>query len=328
MEKTLRRHAAVMGVAASAALLLAGCGSGGSSSSSDASTGGTQAITVGTSPAILNVSLYYAAQSGLFAKQKLSETPDVLTSGEAATPLLLNGQIQFAANDPVGVITAISENVPVEFVAAAGYPSTDPSKDITGLMVKPSIKSAADLNGKTIAVNALDGNLELAARDAIDKAGGDSSSMKFVVMSLQSMDAAVEAGKVGGAVESEPFITAGKLSGLSDLLSVASTSEPGVPTVVYMTSKAYASSHPDTVREFIAALNAADSALSSSPATIRSVAVKSTGAPASLLAKSNLPVFTSATITLSSLDELQNLMIKYKLLSKKIDLSKYIFSGS
>jgi NitT/TauT family transport system substrate-binding protein len=325
MKKAAKRQAMVLSAAASLSLLVAACGS---SSSAGATASGTQAITVGTSPAILNVSLYYAAQSGLFTKNQLSETPKVLTSGEAATPLLLNGQIQFAANDPVGVITAISENVPVVFVAAAGYPSTDPSKDITGLMVKPSIKSAADLDGKTIAVNALGGNLELAAKAAIDKAGGNSSSMKFVVMSLQTMDAAVESGKVAGAVESEPFITSGKSSGLSDLLSVASTAEPGVPTVVYMTSKSFASSHPDEVTKFIASLNAADSALSKSPATIRAVAVKSTGAPAALLAKSNLPVFTSAAVSLASLDELQNLMIKYKLLSKKIDLSNYIFSGS
>jgi NitT/TauT family transport system substrate-binding protein len=329
-----RRRALVLGATASAALLLAACGSAGSTSGSGStssggsSADGSQAITVGTSPAILNVSLYYAAQSGLFTKNKLSETPDVLTSGEAATPLLLNGQIQFAANDPVGVITAISQNVPVEFVAAAGYPSSNPAQDITGLMVKPSVKSAASLDGKTVAVNALGGNLELAAKAAIDKAGGDSSSINFVVMSLQSMDAAVESGKVAAAVESEPFITSGKASGLSDLLPVASTAEPGVPTVVYMTSKSYAASHPQQVKEFIAALNASDAVLSQSPSTIRSVAVKSTGAPASLLAKSSLPVFKSADISLSSLNELENLMIKYKLLTKHINLSDDVFSGS
>jgi NitT/TauT family transport system substrate-binding protein len=329
MKIATKHHAAALSVAASLLLLLtAACGSSASSSAGGTAANGTQAITVGTSPAILNVSLYYAAQSGLFAKNGLSETPKILASGEEATPLLLNGQIQFAANDPVGVITAISKNVPVVFVAAAGYPSTDPSKDITGLMVKSSIKSAAGLNGKTIAVNALGGNLELAAKAAIDNAGGDSSSMKFVAMSLPTMNAAVESGKVAGAVASEPFITSGKESGLSDLLPVASTAEPGVPTVVYMTSKSYASSHAGAVSKFIASLNASESALSKSAATVRSVAVKSTGTAGSLLAKSNLPVFKSAGISLSSLDELQNLMIKYKLLNQKIDLSKYIADGS
>ena len=98
MGSTARRRALLLGATASAALLLAACGSSGSSSSTADTASGSQAITVGTSPAILNVSLYYAVQSGLFSKNKLSVTPDVLPSGEAATPLLLNGQIQFAAN--------------------------------------------------------------------------------------------------------------------------------------------------------------------------------------------------------------------------------------
>jgi NitT/TauT family transport system substrate-binding protein len=309
---------------ASLSLLLIGCGGSSSGAGASPSPSGVQSITVGTSPAILNVSLYYAVQSGIFAKNGLDVTPKVLASGEEATPLLLNGQIQLAASDPVGVITAISKNLPLLFVAAAGYPPTDPSKDIVWLMVKPSIKSAADLNGKTIAVNALGGNLQLAAMAAIDQAGGDSSSMKFVVMAIPAMNAAVQLGTVAAAVNSEPFVTAGKAAGLSNLLSVTATSEQGIPTVVYMTSKEYASSHPAVVQAFLKSLNAANADLAQDPAKVRSVAVTSTGAPASLVANINLPLFKSATITLDWLNRLQDLMIKYKLLTKKIDLSKYI----
>ena len=328
MTEVTKLWTATLSVAASLSLLLTGCGSSGGPGSSPSSganpSGGVQSVTVGTSPAILNVSLYYASQSGIFGKNGLDVTPKVLASGEEAIPLLLNGQIQFAASDPVGVITAISKNLPVVFVAAAGYPPTDPSKDIIGLLVKPSIKSAADLNGKTIAVNALGGNLELAAMAAIDQAGGDSSSMKFVVMALPAMNAAVQSGTVAAAVDSEPFVTSGKQAGLSNLLPITATSEPGIPTVVYMTSKSYASSHGDVVKAFLKSLNAANTDLAQDPAKVRSVAVTSTGAPAALLANINLPLFKSATLTLDSLNRLQDLMIKYKLLTKKLDLSKSI----
>jgi NitT/TauT family transport system substrate-binding protein len=252
----------------------------------------------------------------------------VLTSGAAATPLLLNGQIQFAAADPVGVISAISKNVPVELVAAAGYSPPQPSKDVTGVMVQPSITSAAELNGKTIAVNALGGNLQVAAEAALDEAGADSSTMKFVVMSIPAMNAAVKAGTVDAAVNTEPFITGGELEGLSELTPVVSISEPGVPPVVYMTSKSYAESNPEAVSSFVAALNEADSELSKSPAKVRAVAVKSTGAPAALVAQINLPDFSGAELNLAPLDELQELMIKYGLLSDKLDLSEYVAGGS
>ena len=340
---TRARHGIGLIAVLACAVLVAACGSSGGGSSSSSSTAESSAttqtgaettssettgITVGTSPAILNVSLYAAQEEGFFAKNGLDMTPKVLTSGAAATPLLLNGQIQFAAADPVGVITAISKNVPVEFVASAGFSPPQPEKDVTGVMVSPSIKSAEELNGKTVAVNALGGNLQLAAEAALDKAGADSSTMKFVVMALPAMNAAVKAGTVDAAVDSEPFITAGKGEGLSELTPAVSVSEPNVPPVVYMTSKSYAESNPEVVERFVAALGEADSALAKSPATVRKIAVKSTGAPAALLAKINLPEFKGAEISNSWLEELQELMVEYGLLSEKIDLSEDITGGS
>jgi NitT/TauT family transport system substrate-binding protein len=332
---------AIAALACAASVAACGSSGGGSSSSSSNAESGTTAqtgsettssettdITVGTSPAILNVSLYAAQEEGTFAKNGLNMTPKVLTSGAAATPLLLNGQIQFAAADPVGVITAISKNVPVEFVASAGFSPPDPEKDVTGVLVDPSIKNAAELNGKTVAVNALGGNLQLAAEAALDKAGADSSTMKFVVMALPAMNAAVKAGTVDAAVDSEPFITAGKGEGLSELTPVVSVSEPNVPPVVYMTSKSYAESNPEVVESFVTALGEADAALAKSPAKVRKIAVKSTGAPAALLAKINLPEFNGAEVSNSWLEELQELMIEYGLLSEKLDLSEYIAGGS
>jgi len=41
----------------------------------------------------------------------------VVQSGAAAIPLLLNGQLQFAAADPVSAIVAASKNIPVTVVA-------------------------------------------------------------------------------------------------------------------------------------------------------------------------------------------------------------------
>jgi len=314
-----------MGLAAAISLLLVACGSGGGSGASGSggtsSNAGTTKLTVGTSPAILNVSLYHASQAGIFAKNGLDVTPKVIASGEQAIPLLLNGQIQFAASDPVGVITAISNNIPVTFVAPAGFPSADPSHDFTGVLVKPSITAAAGLDGKTVAVNAIGSILQLAAESSIDLAGGDSSSIKFIVMSLPQMAAAVKGGQVDAAVVSEPYLTLGKEQGLSDLLSVASTAVPNVPTVVYVTSKSYASSHPDIVKEFAASLMSANTDLTKNPNEIRTVAVTSTGTSAATLAKINLPDFKPEPLSVDALNQLQTLMIKYKLITKQVDLS-------
>ncbi|MDQ1496266.1 MAG: hypothetical protein QOG69_2749 [Actinomycetota bacterium] len=302
----------------------AGSSTSGSSiagSGSAGSTGAATKLSVGSSPAILNVSLYYAAQSGIFAKNGLAVTPKVIASGQQAIPQLLNGQIQFAASDPVGVINAIAHNLAVEFVAPAGFPGANPAGDITGLLVKSSITKASDLNGKTVAVNAIGGILQLAAESVIDSSGGNSSSIKFVVLSLPQMAAAVKAGTVDGAVASEPFLSQGVKAGLKDLSSVAATAAPEVPTVVYMTSKSYATSHPDIVKSFAASLMEANTYLTAHPEEIRTVAVKSTGTSADILAGIQLPAFKPEPLSLDALNQLQTLMVKYKLLDKPIDLS-------
>jgi NitT/TauT family transport system substrate-binding protein len=319
----MRRSAVVAGLA-TVSLILAACGSGGGADTQgDAS--GTTTLTVGSTPSILNASLFYASQDGIFKNNGLQVTPKIIPSGEQAIPLLLNGQLQFTASDPVGVISALSHNLSVTFVCPAAYPSPDPARDFTGLLVKPSITMAADLNGKTVAVNAIGAILQLGAEAAIDAAGGDSSSIKFVAMSFKQMAAAVKGGQVAGAVLPEPTLTMGEEQGLKSLLSV--TSAPGlhdVPTVVYITSKAYASSHPDVVDKFAASLMSANTNLSKDPAQVRTVAVKSTGTSADLLAKIEIPDFRTEPLSVDQLDKLQTVMIKYKVLTKQVDLSDSI----
>jgi len=306
----MRRSAVVAGLAATISLFLVGCGSGAADTQSDASFG-TTSLTVGSTPSILNASLFHASQDGIFKSNGLQVTPKIIPSGEQAIPLLLNGQLQFAASDPVGVINALSHNLTVTFVCPAAYPSPDPAQDFTGLLVKPSITTAAGLNGKTVAVNAIGAILQLGAKAAIDAAGGDSSSIKFVAMSFKQMAAAVKGGQVDGAVLPEPSLTQGKEQGLQSLLSV--TSSPGlheVPTVVYITSKAYASDHPDVVDKFAASMKSANTELGKDPAQVRMVAAKSTGTSADLLAKIKLPDFRPEPLSMDQLDQLQTVMIK------------------
>ena len=284
-------------------------------------------ITVGSTSALQNVSLYLAAQNDTFKQHNMKVTPQTVTSGQEAIPLLLNGQIQFTAADSLGAILAIAHKVPLVFVAPAAYTPSDPSRDSTGLLVKgnSSITTASGFNGKTIAVNAIGGIVQLAAEASIDLAGGDSSSIKFVEIPFPQMLAAIQGGKVDGGVEAEPYVTLGKDSGLRNVLSVTSKTMAGVPTVVYVTSKAYAASHPGIVTAFAKSLVAANTELAKDPEKIRTVGAKSTSVPPAALARMTLPVFRPTPMTVSSLLKLQVLMVKYKLLPSPLKLAPFVF---
>ena len=223
------RRVRVVAVGFAGLLLVAGCsssksGSASSATSGPATTSGTSepttAITVGTAPTLSGTSFYLATQDGIFAKNHLSATPKVTTSGAEAIPLLLNGQIQFTVSDAVGAIKAISQKLPLEIIAQGPIVSPDPAKDNSGLVVGSSITNVQDLAGKTVAVNALGSFSELAAEKSIDSAGGDSSKVKFVELPIPQMAAAVKAGTVAGAAISEPFLSAAKAEGGTDLRSI------------------------------------------------------------------------------------------------------------
>lgn len=327
MAKHFRSASLTAMLVAGAVVLLSACGSG-SADGSGPSSGGSAGVTsvkVGTSPTLTNASLYLATQDGTFKAHKLTATPQQVTSGAQALPLLLNGQIQFTAADPLGAIKAISEKMPVKIVGQGSVNSTEAAKDSTVLVVGPGkVTSVAGLSGKTVAVNALGGLAQVAAQAAIDAKGGTSRDVRFVEMSFTQMVAAVENGKVDGAVLNEPFVSQARSAGLADLMPVMSTSIPTVPNIVYLTSESYAKSHPDVVKAFSESMDAANATLGGDPAKIRQVAAESTTTSADVLAKIVLPTFPARPLTQQPLDTLQTLMVKYGILDSPIDLNPYM----
>jgi NitT/TauT family transport system substrate-binding protein len=332
------RKPAQLALIALVGLLAAACSSANSGTSSSVSStssasgasGASTTLKVGTSPTLSNASLYLAGENGLFTSHDLAVTMQLETSGAEAVPQLLNGQIQFTAADPLGALVAISEKVPLVIVAQANVVSPNAAQDTSGLLVSghSGITDAADLAGKTVAVNALDSLSEVTTEAAIDAAGGDSAKVKFVELPIPQMIAAVQRGTVQGAVLNEPYVTQAKEAGLTDLLPPMAKTIPGVPQLVYVTSKSYADSHPAVVQAFAASINAADGDLSHSPSLIRSVGEKSTTVGAGVLAKIVLPTFTSTGLSTSSLARLEQLMVKYKVLKSPLQLSAYIVSAA
>ena len=67
------------------------------------------------------------------------------------------------------------------------------------------IKSAKDLEGKTVAVNTLNNIVHLMALAWVDKNGGNSSKIKFVEIPFPQMEPALVAGKVDAISVQEPF---------------------------------------------------------------------------------------------------------------------------
>lgn len=287
------------------------------------------AITVGTSPALTNTSLYLARDDGHFAAAGLDATIELTQSGAQAVPLLLNGETQFTAADPVAAMIAMGEGVPLAFVVPANMVPADPAADSTGLVVQGQgpIASVADLTNRTVAVNALNSSSHLAALRTIDKLGGDSSTVNFVEIPFPEMVGAVGQGRVDAAVVNEPFVTAGRGAGLRSIAAPAAEALGGLPLVMYVAASTPSGPSPEVIDAFVEAMTAANAYLGENPAQIRTIGATSTQTPQDLLERVALPVFSGVLPGPDDMSGYVDLMIEYGFVSEDFTLPPTAFAS-
>ncbi len=308
-----------------ATVILAGCGSSSTPSSGGGPTtagaaGATTKLTVGMGQRVFTAPMTTDA----FSAAGLDVTQQTLNSGAAGVPLLLNGQLQFIEADAVGVLTAISKNIPLVIVGVVTSSATTPAADNTGVFVKPDspIQSAADLSGKKVAVNAVGGGAQLSAAASIDKLGGDSSKVNFVELPPATIIPYVLNGTVDAGVTTEPVV------GVKAIIRPLATGTPGAPQIVWATTQSYLAQNRGVVEKFSAAAAKANTYLSTHPEAIRKIVLNdpTINMTPEQAASMPLPQFTPVDIQKSALQPLVDLMVKFKVIKSPVDLNKAVFT--
>jgi NitT/TauT family transport system substrate-binding protein len=111
-----------------------------------------------------------------------------------------------------------------------------------------------DLNGKTVAVGALNSVAEIAPAVWIDKNGGDSSTVKFVEVPFGAMPAAIQAARVDAAWIAEPFIAVATRNGRAVGYGFDGISKHFLVSS-WFTTPQWAKDHADLVKRFAAVMH-------------------------------------------------------------------------
>jgi NitT/TauT family transport system substrate-binding protein len=166
-------------------------------------------------PAVLNVAgvpedsitaALYADQSGLFAKNGLAVKLSSERSGSAIASGVAGGAYQIAKSSLVSLILARGRGIPFVLVAPGGYYSSSSPNTAMLVAKESSLKSAADLNGKTVAVSALGDLYTLSTKEWMAKNGGDPDSIKLVELPISAVPDAVAAGRIDAGMVIEPVL--------------------------------------------------------------------------------------------------------------------------
>lgn len=275
-----------------AALLLAGGMLAGSTAFAQAP---LTVVNAGFVPVTDVAALYLGEEVGIWKKHGLQLKANIASTG--AVPAVMSGEYHFGFTALVNVLQARDKGLPLKIIAAGSGSTGVKGADVTMIHAGPAsgIKSAKDLEGKTVSVNALNGLLQLMGKAAVKADGGDPSKVKFIELGFAEALAALQAGKIDAMVGAEPFGTAAMASGFPAIASpYQALSSKGMLTSSYFTSEPQLKANPELFKKIRAAINESLEYAQGHPDEIRRQLPKFTKLGPDVAAKLILPRFSPA----------------------------------
>ncbi|MCK2221549.1 ABC transporter substrate-binding protein [Actinomadura sp. ATCC 31491] len=315
-------RAAIIGFALT---LAAACSSGGGATTASAppaaSNGGLEKtkIKVATLPAIDSAALYVAIDQGLFEKEGLEVTPQVVQAAPEAIPMLLNGEIDAMFGNYVSMFQAQDKGTLKLRILAEGSRAAPDSLSIMVLPTSP-IKTPKDLEGKTINVNVLHNFQELALTQVLKANNVDPASIKYVQVTFQNIMPSWKSGQIDAAYLGEPMVTAATSTmGARKILDPASGPAAEFPISGYVSTQEWYDKNPHVAAAFQRAIHNAAKLMENNREVVSKVLPTFTQIDAATAATVTFPYF-SGNDNPVRLQRVADWMLEAHWLNKAIDV--------
>jgi len=306
-----------------AVLALSACGGGdGQDGAKGATKDGPQEVSVGMLPILPTAALYAGIQEGFFEEHGLRLKIETGQGGAALLPAVMAGQLDFATSNPVSLLQAREKGLAVKVVTPWTSALSKGDTDINGVVAAAGsgIDSAADLAGKRVAINTLNGMGDLTIREAVRRDGGDPEAVKFVELPFPDMPAALSKGNVDAVWVPEPFLGSLRAAGEKVVTYPSMDSVPGHPTQLFFTSPKLIKSDPDLVQDMTAALRETLEFADANPDAVKAqIAKVLPQLPPEAAKQVQLEEFDT-DLRRDKIEQLGSLMRQYGLLKKPADV--------
>ena len=158
---------------------------------------------------------FVADKKGYFAEVNLKVEPMLVTGGAAVIGAVSGGSAEVGYAGTVPLIAARIQGLPLKYFSGIALDKGPANHTLIYVAsTKSGIKTAADLKGKMIAMNARSGQCELIARLRLADAGLSIADVRITTIPFPQMQAAVQLGNVDAACNNDPFLTSMKQSGI------------------------------------------------------------------------------------------------------------------
>ena len=318
-----------------AIMLLAATGCAGAlGGTSSAATGGPEdsTLNVAVVPAVDSAGFFVALHDGLFAKHGLAINYTPATSSDTVINQEVAGKYDITGGNYVSYIQHYVQDHQQLQIIAEGSVMQQGSQAIYTLPAS-KIKDLAQLKGHLLGINAQRNINYLLAASVLTENGVALGKVQFPAQPIPfpTMAAQLAAGKIAAAAMPEPFATAAEQRyGAVKLADLNQGATEDFPIQGYVATRSWVRSHPNTVKAFVAALEAGQQIADTSRASVEQ-AMESLDGPmngqvppivAAVMALNNYPI----GIDRVRLQRVPDVMQQFGLLSARFDIGQMLGS--
>ena len=280
-------------------------------------------IRAGTIPADVSAVITYANDLGYFKDAGLDVQISLMQSGPVIAPADIGGTLDVGAANIASIAAARERGLLLKFFAPASIATpttlTDP------IMVKKGspIKSATDLNGKTVAIVAMKTMQHAAFMLWADKHGGDSKTIKLIEIPFPEMIGALDSGRVDAAIPSEPFTSQGAAAN-TVIGSVYASMPARILVFGFFATDAWLAKNPDQAVKFAGAIHKAAVWANAHPRQSAVMLTKFTKLDPAVAASMGRAVYATS-LEPSDLQPVLDNAVRYNMLDRPLDANELIW---
>jgi NitT/TauT family transport system substrate-binding protein len=236
---------------------LYGCGDDNDDGGGDGGDG-IRTVSVGMLPIVPTAAMYAGIEEGFFAERDIELQIETGQGGAALLPAVMSQELDFASSNPVSLLTAQDQGLDVRVISNWSTEKETPEEAVNAVIAPADsgMDSAADLDGKTVAINTLRSMGDLVIREAVRQDGGDPDAVTFIELPFPDMPAALAEGTADAVWVPEPFMGGLVAEGNVVVTTPCVLAAPGMALQLMFTSGALTESDPDLVADMTAALTA------------------------------------------------------------------------
>jgi NitT/TauT family transport system substrate-binding protein len=198
--------------------------------------------------------LYYAKDQGYFEAAGLDVDISTPADYGAVISALVSGSVDIVYGIILQIEQAFQKGLPITIIAPAAMNLAQRPTNFLLVAKDSPIKSARDLNGKTIGSSPLKSVGTYAVEAWMNIHGGDATTIKWADIPFPLCGEAIARGRIDAAFVIEPFATFARAE--TRLLGRPYEAiSPYFLGAAYITTNAWAAAHPDLVRKFAGAIH-------------------------------------------------------------------------